>query len=442
MARGKDERDAFVTSTIRTCWLAVPQVRDLLGGLAWKPRLGSTPYPSKDFVMQGEAMKKTAGMKRLTGLAVCAGMLSLGCSGSSGMVGTTTGSTGKGGATGNSTFNLTAGTTGTSKGNGGNSTTSTSPDGTCGTTTADTKRAQADILIVLDRSDSMMWDLSSDNDCSGGGGNCTARLPAVVSGVGTVMDANPGIHWGLEVFPTPDTSTCATVSSTPQVGIAANTASTIKSLLGPMDTSLGTPTRSAIEAAIAYLKTVNDGNNKVILLATDGYPNCLNYSTSSHGGHGDPGGGGGGVGSDDVPGTAAVIATAKDAGFPVYVIGIGPGVSNLNTLAVAGGTGSYYPATSTAQLTEALSSIAKVVSATCTFKASTTPPDSGLVYVYVDKGYVKKDDSDGWKFDAADPKKSTIILTGSYCDDMMSGVTSQVQIVFGCPNVAPPSIIP
>lgn len=121
---------------------------------------------------------------------------------------------------------------------------------------------------------------------------------------------------------------------------------------------------------------------------------------------------------------------------------IKPSVSNLEALANAGGTGHNYPATSTAELGTALRSIAKVVSATCTFKANTTPPDKNLVYVYVDQGFVAKNDANGWAFDPADPSFATITLTGSYCADLLAGKTTQVQIVFRCPDIAPPAVIP
>jgi hypothetical protein len=132
-------------------------------------------------------------------------------------------------------------------------------------------------------------------------------------------------------------------------------------------------------------------------------------------------------------GTAAEISKAKGAGFPVYVIGIGPGVSNLNALAVAGGTGSYYPATSTTGLTNALRSIVQVVTLTCRFKATMVPPDKDLATVSIDNHLVPKDDNDGWMFDPTDPTYATIVLTGSYCQNVLDGATSQVQIVFGCP---------
>ena len=287
----------------------------------------------------------------------------------------------------------------------------------------------------------MIWSTTADNvECTAGDPNCVSRMAVVVPAVGAVVTDNPGINWGLEFFPTPNSSGYCGVSSTPQVEVGPNTADAIKKQLAAYTTQLSTPTAAALNVATAYLKTVNDGNNKVILLATDGLPNCAGYTAAPTGGRG---GGAGAMawGTDDMPGTTSAVTAAMKAGFPVYVIGIGPpiGVANLSSLAVAGGTKSYYSVTSTAELSAALASIAKVVSATCTFKAATVPPDKNLVYVYVNTKLVAKDDSNGWKFDGADTTNSTVVLTGSYCDDMMAN-GSKVQIVFGCPNVVPEPI--
>jgi hypothetical protein len=380
----------------------------------------------------GDAMKKIETGRLLMGLVAfsCTAMLSFNC-GSPGKVGTPDNGSGGGGSAGQNSISLIAGAAGTATPTGGNTAIPTLPDGTCGTTTNDTKRAQADVLIVLDRTDSMKWSLTSDqSECRGNDPNCTSRMAVVVPAVGAVVTDNPDISWGLEFFTTPNSSGYCTVSSTPQVEVRPNTADAIKLQLAAYTTQLSTPTALAINVATDYLKTVNDGNNKVILLATDGLPNCAANARDWN--------------TEDMPGATAAVTAAKNAGFPVYVIGIGPSTSttNLNNLAVAGGTTNYYPATSTTELSAALNSIAKVVSATCTFKANMTPPEKDLVYVYVDKKLVAKDDSKGWTFDKTDSTYSTIVLTGSYCEDILSGVTSQVQIVFGCPNSVPPGIIP
>jgi hypothetical protein len=376
-------------------------------------------------------MKKTVPGNLLVALVAVSymGILSLSCD--SGTVGDTpTVGGGTGGSTSPTTINLSnGGATGTSAGaNGG----STSPgDITCGTTTRETSQLPADILIVLDRSESMNYSLTANQACSSTntpGSTCSTRLDAVVPAVQTVVTDNPNIHWGLELFSSPGGNSCS-VSSTPQVLISADSSAAIKSQLAALTTQTSTPTRLAITTATAYLNTVTDGNNKAILLASDGLPNCASGAASSSG-------------ADDLSGTEIAVEAAKNAGIPVYVIGIGPAtsVSNLNQLAVAGGTGSYYPATSTTELATALTKIAKAAS-TCTFKSDTAPQDSSLVYVYVDKNLVTKDDSEGWKFDPTDSTSSTIVLTGSTCTDLMDGKTSQVQIVFGCPGTSPAKVI-
>jgi hypothetical protein len=297
----------------------------------------------------------------------------------------------------------------------------------CGKTiTIDTTPVHPDILILLDRSTSMNWSLTADSNCAASATTCSSRSAAVVSAVGALVTDNPKINWGLALFPTSDASTCG-VPSTPQVGIGDSSASAIKSQLATFTTSLSTPTAAIINVATAYLKKVNDGRNKAILLATDGLPNC-----------------GSGVDwtRDDMTGATNAATAAQKAGFPVYVVGIGPSVSNLNSLAQAGGTESYYLATSTTALSAALESIATVASRTCTFKANAIPSDKDLARVYVDGNLVPKDDGNGWMFDPADSTYSTIVLTGTYCQIMLTGATLQVQIVFSCPESSAPDLMP
>jgi hypothetical protein len=297
------------------------------------------------------------------------------------------------------------------------------------TTTTKTTRQAADVLIVLDRSASMNWSLAADNYCAAADRSCSSRLDAVVPAVGQVVSSNPNIQWGLELFATPNSSGYCAVSTTPQVKVGANTATAIKSELAGFTTALSTPTRAAIDVATAYLKTLGDGNNRAILLATDGLPTCAVDRSWD---------------TEDMPGTVAAVAAAKKAGFPVYVIGMGPSksIGNLNQLAQAGGTGSYYPVTSTSTLAAALASVAKMATATCTFRATKAPSTPELVYVYVDKHLVAKDDSEGWTFDEDDPTYATVVLTGSYCKAVQDGDTQGVQIVTGCPDVPPPAVLP
>jgi hypothetical protein len=288
-----------------------------------------------------------------------------------------------------------------------------------GTTLIDTRTVQADILILLDRSDSMNWSLTLDSVCAPSDATCTTRADAMVPALKSVMADNPGVNWGLELFPYPDQPLCR-VASYPQVEISADAAWAIEARLDSFTTGPSTPTGAAIVAATAYLETLDDARSKAILLATDGLPTC---------------------GSTDYMSIEAMLAEAvtaagraRESGFPVYVIGIGIQKDNLDNLAKAGGTGSYYPATSTSELNQALESIARVVTKSCTFKGSVAPPDKDLVQVYADGRLIARDDGDGWTYDPADPSGSTITLTGASCQAMLDETVAQVRIVAGCPG--------
>jgi hypothetical protein len=209
------------------------------------------------------------------------------------------------------------------------------------------------------------------------------------------------------------------VSNGADVAIGNNTASSIQAQISGTGPANNTPTAAAITAATTYLGKVTDPNNKVILLATDGEPNCK---------------AGGASGDSDVPGTKAAIAAALAAGFKVYVIGIGPSVGNLDSFAQAGGTDKSFPATSPQDLTNALLAISHAV-AECTF--TVTAPANGTTSVSV---YLNKDPapSTDWTYNAS---THTIAITGATCDTIKNGTPPQtVQVYFGCGESPPPFI--
>jgi hypothetical protein len=183
-----------------------------------------------------------------------------------------------------------------------------------------------------------------------------------------------------------------------------------------------TPTAKAIAAATAYLQTVEDRNRKVILLATDGQPNC-----------------GAAGGDSDIPGALAALQVASTAGFKVYVIGIGPSVGDLDNFAQAGGTEHYYPAASAADLANALASISKAVTS-CTFTIDDLPKgaDGSNIAVYVDGKLLAQDPANGWSFGVT---PQTVQLNGSTCDLVKSKPATKVQVYFGCPEIPPPPIL-
>jgi hypothetical protein len=335
-----------------------------------------------------------------------------------------------GGTAGIYSFNL----DGSILGQGGRTGQTPTSDANCGSSTSSTSQLPADVLLVLDRSSSMTYSIAEECYCdkttqrsapAGNGplcsdtANCSTRWQSVTSGVTTTLTSTPNIRWGLKFFSSPKGSgfnAACNVNQGADVAIGDNSAASIQTLISTTQPGNNTPTAAAITAAKKYLDGVTDPNKKVILLATDGEPNCAS-----------------GGGDSDVPGTKAAITAAKDAGYPVYVIGIGPSVGNLDTFAEAGGTDKSYPATSPQALADALSAISQVV-ANCSFTLTTAPKSTSDIAVYLDGAIAPSTD---WTYTAS---SQTVTLTGSSCDAIKNGTSKIVQVYFGCGEV-PPTII-
>jgi len=302
-----------------------------------------------------------------------------------------------------------------------NPTSTDTGDAICGATTVKLDKKPADLLLVLDRSSSMTRAMDSANNCAANSTTCSQRWETMTSSLATVLASSPtDVHWGLKFFTTPSTSTTrtsgsCTVSSGVEVAVAPNTASAIETQISQAGTASSTPTRTAIEAAVAYLKTLTDGNPRYILLATDGEPNCAPGASNTS--------------NSDLAGTITAIQAAAAAGYKVYVIGVGPETGNLTDLAVAGGTNHFYPATTPAELSNALTTIVGTVSAGCSYQIGGSSTNSSAIGVYLDKSLIPQGSTDGWSLDSA---KTTITINGTYCDDLKSGKKTLVEIFLPC----------
>jgi hypothetical protein len=309
-------------------------------------------------------------------------------------------------------------------------------DANCGISISDMSQQPADLLLVLDRSTSMSWDMTHDDqECAANATTCQQRWATVTRTLDEVLTSSGAkIRWGLKLFATPlpaggasgDAENCA-VSPGVDVEVGSGTASSIRNTIQATGPLGYTPTLSAMTYATQYLTGLVDPHQRYILLATDGEPNCDGASETVSA-------------AVQVNHVISEIKAAVEAGIKAYVIGLGPtaNLRNLDKFAVAGNTEHYYPATSATELSAALSSIVGQVTS-CTYTLAAPPPDPNNLAVYLDKQIVPRDGSNGWIL-AQDQR--SVLFSGSYCEGIKAEKYKQVQVYFGCPNTEPPTVIP
>ncbi|MCG5053564.1 MAG: VWA domain-containing protein [Myxococcales bacterium] len=357
-------------------------------------------------------------------LSVGFGLALLACGASTEDSGSGNGSDGRGGVPG---FQL-PGTGGLKEtptsGNGnGNGDPQSGDEKTCGFDTVPLERLPAELLLVLDRSTSMITDQLNTGETH------WDVLTRAVSGV--LQETQAGVHWGLKTFPT--TIGC-TVRDGVEHDLAANNGTAIAGTISQSRPSNqnGTPTTEAMKAATAYLQGRTTPNPKFILLATDGEPTCLNGQPTRN--------------ALDTTATLASITAAAQAGFNTFVVGIaaqrpgGRAGDTLNQMAEAGkeprvgADTKYYSVTSEAELKAALGAIAGQVGS-CIFPLSKTPPSADDVAVDIDGKRISRSNTDGWEYG---PNQRSIVLNGALCDKAKAGTFKNVKITFGCPGVVIP----
>jgi hypothetical protein len=380
-----------------------------------------------------------------TGRAGTSGAGTAGNSGAAGSIGTS-----HGGTTG------TAGviSIGGSGGGGGR---------TCGLQMFDVERKPAEILLLLDRSKSMIEDTTSDGVTL----KWNAVLPALKQ---VIMDTDAAVSWGLKTFPEGTGAECVAGSVTNNVVVpvapmnAANVVAALNDATNPatQPQGNGTPTGDAITAAFNYLKMLPSTNPKYILLATDGAPSCAGTTKDS---------------STARTFAYSQVTAASSATPPIdtFVVGVATNSSNetstLNMLADAGGKPRpgllthFYLGNSTTELTAQLAQITGQA-ATCTFPLNPPPPvmnDPSKLGMYfpptgtpttctstgdcpsgqtcVSGQCMLKVPYDGamgngWTYTDADD--TAVQAYGSWCDMIKASGANTVQIIYGCPLIDVP----
>ncbi|HEY6080489.1 MAG TPA: vWA domain-containing protein [Polyangiaceae bacterium] len=279
----------------------------------------------------------------------------------------------------------------------------------------------ADVLLVLDRSKSMIEHTVPPNDAT--------RWDAVVPALLDVITATNGsVSWGLKLFPEGEGSECTASSVTAAIPaeIAAGNATKVNGIIATTQAlGNGTPTGDAILSATAYLQS-RGATNQFIVLATDGDPSCPSGDAA------------------EAHATSA-IAAALAAGFPTYVIGVLDPVADkgkfpiLNQMADAGGTArsdnpvadKFYQAYSQQELTSALEAVTGQV-ASCVFELEGRPPAPDNIAVKINGERVEQDPakSEGWAYTS--DAYLGLELYGSACQRVKDATENKVDIIFGC----------
>jgi hypothetical protein len=225
--------------------------------------------------------------------------------------------------------------------------------------------------------------------------------------------------------------------STPQVAMTDLPSSSFGTQINSASPSTDTPTLYAEQGAITYAQSVKAGltnNEKVaIVLVTDGDPMFC--------------------GSGNTVTAVANAASAVASTIPTYVVGIGSSLTNLKTIATAGGTTAILVDTSnptqlSSDLQNALGSIANAQLG-CEYGLPAPPSGKSLDVNAVNVDYTPSgqpqttltysadcSDANGWHYDSTSAP-SKIEMCPTICNTLKADKGGKIDIIFGCTTTVP-----
>lgn len=322
-------------------------------------------------------------------------------------------------------------------------------EGLCGNQIHNVASNPPNVYFVLDVSGSMATATGSGS-----------RYAVVQSAVARQVQKLSGlIKAGAAVFPSAATDLNPCQPGRSIVEPALGNASAFDSATRGIAPFGGTPT----SATLAALKPVLLGlsGKTVVVLATDGAPNCnpaavcsidectwnvegcpTGMSCCSQGQDcclpGTPAPSSGGMDCIDRAATVNAVSDLNMAGIRVHIIGI-PGSllysRVLADMAIAGGalvSPFYYAVDDLSTLGSVLGGIAGGA-LSCDITVDDPPDSQGFTNVYLDQNIVLSDPDSGWTWTSS----SVVTLHGAACASLKSGTVSQVQVVSGCPTEVP-----
>jgi hypothetical protein len=314
---------------------------------------------------------------------------------------------------------------------------------TCETTTAVATNVPPDVMLVLDKSRSMV-NYTWDDDGSSQTDEVTRwySLHGTVETIATQYEQ--GMSLGVSMFPaaaaTSDFADACLVADAPEVATGLGNAQAILAAIPAADDMElwgATPAAAGVATALAHLEMLEDGRPAAMILVTDGAANC---------GAGYEGADLFNIYDEDLP---LIVADAWErAGIPTYVIGIDiesqseapytnpreklDEVAQLGGVPQAGEVG-FYDATNADALMSALDDIASSVS--CTVELGKAPSGPDELVVTVDGKLVPRldscDEGDGWVYTNPDGPLDSIEMCNAACDALLE--VGEVEAEFLCP---------
>jgi len=294
-----------------------------------------------------------------------------------------------------------------------------------------------DLFFALDRSKSM--------DTVDRGATLT-RWEAISAAMNTFINAplSAGLGAGLTFFPrsmlggSPYCSPADYAFPVVPIGILPGVASSMIRAISVQTRAQGTPLTPALDGAHVYARRQQASqptHTTAVVVVTDGVPRDCGSSVSA----------------------TAAVAAAATTGMPAiktYVLGVGPNLNNLNTIAQAGGTSQAFLVESAGEATllAALEAI-RTSALACEFilpevagqspnldavRVSTTLGGGGPVtsVAQVENGQACAG-GPGWFFDnpvGGDPPPTKILLCPESCDPLVRSTGNRLDVSIGCPT--------
>jgi len=383
-----------------------------------------------------ERRKLSSKFSILAAMGLGAAALVAACSGAG-----DTGATNSAGSGGSTSVGSNSGATGIGGDNGvgslagpGSGGSGSGQGGGCAGTSSKAEAIPLDIYIMLDQSGSMSSLVTGTN---------LSKWTVVTDALKTFVNQPTlnGVGVGIQYFPlVPATCNVADyakpdVPIAPLPGVVPALTSSI-SVHGP--TGL-TPTWPALDGAIQYAKAwqvANPTHVTIVVLATDGLPTSCNSTIAN----------------------TQMVAAAGFSGMPsipTYVIGVGSALSNLDAIAMSGGTMSAFLVDTNANAGQAfLDAMNKIRGSVLACTYLLPPPPAGMMldYTKVNVEYTPGGGGKpitipkvmdlaacpspglGWYYDN-NAKPTQIILCPDTCTQISMDAKASINVVLGCGTV-------